>query len=80
MNERIAPVHWRKLVCVFEKVGFTFRKRAGRGGSHWVGERPGTLRPVIIPEYAAVGRDIIHSNLRTAGVDRERYLELLAQC
>ena len=39
--------------------------------------RPGTPRPVIIPKYSEVGRDIIQANLRTAGLSRDAYLALL---
>jgi predicted RNA binding protein YcfA (HicA-like mRNA interferase family) len=75
---RIRPVHWKQLRCVFERDGFVFKKRTD--GSHWVGEKPGVLRPLVIPEYDDLGRDIIHSCLRTAGMSRERYLRLLATC
>ena len=37
----------------------------------------GVLRPVVIPKYAAVPVFIIKNNLRTAGISRERYFELL---
>ena len=42
--------------------------------------RPGVLRPVVIPKYAAIPVFIIRNNLRTAGMTRERYFELLSQC
>jgi hypothetical protein len=35
------------------------------------------LRPVVIPEYREIARDIIRANMRTVGMSRERYLELL---
>jgi len=41
--------------------------------------RPGVLRPVVIPKYAAIPVFIIRNNLRTAGMTRERYFELLGQ-
>ena len=41
--------------------------------------KPGVIRPVIIPKYAAVPVFIIKNNLRTAGMSRERYFELLAR-
>lgn len=75
---RITPVHWRTLICVFEQDGFLFKKRSK--GSHWIGEKPGVARPLVIPEYDEVRVPIIHSNLRTAGMSRERYFELLARC
>jgi len=74
---RICPVSWRTLRCVFEPDGFVFKK--GKG-SHWVGEKKGVARPLVIPEYSEIGLDIIRSNLRTAGISRERYLKLLKQC
>ena len=57
--------------------GFVFKKEKG---SHWVGEKRGVARPVVIPEYDEIGLDIIRSNMRTAGMSRERYLELLRNC
>jgi len=65
------------LRCVFEQEGFVFKK--GKG-SHWIGEKPGVARPIVIPEYAEIGLDIIRSNMRSAGMTRARYLELLAKC
>jgi hypothetical protein len=63
---------------VFEEDGFVFKKRTG--GSHWVGEKDGVARPIVIPEYDHVGVDIIQANMRTAQMDRARYLALLARC
>ena len=77
---RIPPVHWKQLKCIFEKDGFTFAHKKHKKGSHWVGSKPGVARAVVVPEYDEIVWDIIHSNMRTAGMSRERYLELLAQC
>jgi hypothetical protein len=77
---RLRPLHWKQLVCVFQLDGFVFRKRSRGGTSHWVGEKPGVSRPVIVPEYDEVGLDIITGNMRTANMSRERFLELLARC
>jgi len=41
--------------------------------------KPGVLRPVVIPKYAAVPVFIIKNNLRTSGMSRERFFELLGQ-
>ena len=71
---RLAPADWRTLVRVFEADGFTQNLTTG---SHVVLTRPGIARPVIIPKYSEVGLDIIRNNMRTAGMSRERYLELL---
>ena len=77
---RITPLHWRRLKCVFEGDGFTFTKRSRTGTSHWVGSKPGIGRPVIIPEYDEVPVFIIRNNMRSAGMSRERFLELLRNC
>ena len=74
---KLTPMSWRRLRCVFELDGFAFHK--GKG-DHWVGEKPGVLRPVVIPQYSEVGLDIIRANMRTAGMPRSRFLELLEKC
>ena len=73
---RITPIDWRTLVKVFEAAGFRTDRITG---SHVIMSRPGTARPVVIPKYAEIGRDIIQSNMRTAGISRERYLQLLKE-
>jgi predicted RNA binding protein YcfA (HicA-like mRNA interferase family) len=77
MAARITPVSWKRLRCVFELDGYVFTK--GKG-SHWVGRKPGIGRPVVIPEYDEIALDVIRSNMRSAGMSRERYLALLARC
>ena len=71
---RITPTHWRTLVKVFEAAGFHTDRIAG---SHVIMTKPDVARPVVVPKYPEVGRDIILSNLRTADISRERYFELL---
>ena len=74
---RLTPLSWSKLVCVFEQLGY---KRAGQKGSHLKMEKPGASRPLIIPKYDEVGLDIIAGLIRTAGITREAFLTLLANC
>ena len=71
---RITPTDWRTLVRVFEAAGFSTDRIAG---SHVIMSKPGVARPLVIPKYAEVGRDIIQSNMRTAGMSRDRYFQLL---
>lgn len=42
--------------------------------------RDGVPRPLVIPHYEAVPVFIIKNLLRTAGMSRERYFELLDEC
>lgn len=41
--------------------------------------KPGILRPVVIPKYAAVPVFIIKNNLKAAGISRDRYFDLLGR-
>jgi predicted RNA binding protein YcfA (HicA-like mRNA interferase family) len=72
---RITPVSPRKLVRVFEAEGF---KGSRLRGDHLIMTRPGVNRPLVI---VVGGGDVpvthILTNLRTAGISRERYLEVL---
>ncbi len=74
---RLTALHWKKLVCVFEKDGF---RKDREHGDHIVMVKSGVARPVIIPKYSEVGIDIIKSNMRTACMSRERFLDLLKDC
>ena len=74
---RLTPLPWERIVCVFGKLGY---RMAGQKGSHIKLEKPGVARPLIIPRYDEVGIDIIHNLIRTAGINREAFLELLELC
>lgn len=74
---RLTPVHWKTLERVFLRGGFTFEREAG---SHRSYSKPGVARAIVIPEYNEVGLDIIKSNMKPAGMTRERYFELLKGC
>jgi len=74
---RLRPLPWRKLVCVFEQIGY---RQAGQKGSHLKLEKPGVARPLIVPRYDEVGKDIITTLIRTAGITREAFLSLLDNC
>jgi len=43
-------------------------------------EKAGVARPLIVPKYSDVGLGIITNLIRTAGVTREAFLALLANC
>ena len=74
---RITPIDWRTLVHIFELDGFI---QSRVKASHISMTKAGIKRPVVIPKYNEVGLDIIMSNMRTAGMSRERYFELLHRC
>jgi hypothetical protein len=46
-------------------------------GSHHILTFVGAKRAVAIPEYDEIGVEIIKNNMRTVGMTREQYFELL---
>ena len=74
---RITPESWSVLRCIFSKAGFgDWRKK----GSHYVGTKPGSTRPIVIPEYKDVDVEIIRGLMRTAGLVRKDYFRLREEC
>ena len=71
---RLSPVSYKELVRVFKAVGFQCVREEG---DHMILTKAGVVRPVVIPKYSAVPVFVIKNNLRTAGMSRERYLQLL---
>jgi len=65
------------LEKIFLKDGFVFDRESG---DHRAYVKDGILRPVIIPRYDEIDKDIILSNMKTARMSRERYFELLKEC
>jgi predicted RNA binding protein YcfA (HicA-like mRNA interferase family) len=66
---RLTPQHWKTLECVFLRSGFTFVRQAS---SHRVYEKPGVLRPIIIPEYGEIDIEIIQRADADGGNDPQR--------
>ena len=73
---RLTPQHWKTLERVFLKAGFSFSRQAS---SHRVYEKPGVLRPIIIPEYDDIDVEIIKRLIRTSGLSRDEYFRLLSE-
>jgi predicted RNA binding protein YcfA (HicA-like mRNA interferase family) len=70
----IKPVSYQVLVKIFEQDGFTFDRQRG---DHLIYTKSGAKRPIVIPMYSAVPVFIIKNLLRTSGMSRERYFDLL---
>jgi len=71
---RLTPQHYKILVKVFKKAGFSIDREEG---DHIIMEKHDVKRPIVIPKYDEVGVDIIKANLRTAEISRKEYFELL---
>jgi predicted RNA binding protein YcfA (HicA-like mRNA interferase family) len=70
----LRPVDYRTLAKVFEHDGFVFDRQCG---DHLIYVKPGVIRPLVIPMYKEVPVFIIKNLLRTAGMSREQYFEIL---
>lgn len=70
----LRAVDYRRLASLFEKDGFVFNRQHG---DHLIFTKTGIIRPLVIPMYKEVPVFIIKNLLRTAGMSRERYFELL---
>ena len=73
---RLTPQSYKTLIKSFELDGFSVARFEGR---HYIMNKTDVLRPLVIPKYDEVGIDIITANLRSAGMSRKKYFELLSQ-
>ncbi len=76
-SRKIISIPYQKLVRIFELDGFVVKRQKG---DHLILTKPAVKRPVVIktsPHQVPVTH--ILTNLRTAGMSRERYFELLDQ-
>ena len=71
---RVTPVHYRKIVRILEREGFVLARERG---DHMIFTKPEVVRPIVVPRYDPLPVFIIKNVLRTAGISRERYFELL---
>jgi len=73
---RLTPTDWQTQVKIFEKFGCRFVRQKG---DHLIFRCEGARRPVVIPQYDEIPVTIIRRNMRTAGMTRAQYFELLEQ-
>ena len=71
---RITPTHWKKLLKICEIEGCIL---VGQTGDHLELKKVGAKRRIVIPKYRDIPIFIIENNLKTAGISRKRYFELL---
>jgi len=71
---KITATHWKTQLRIFEIYGCNYKRKKG---SHHILIYPNAKRAVVIPEYSEIDVDIIKNNMRTVGVTRDEYFELL---
>ena len=76
-DQKIVPIHYSLLIKVFERDGFSIRRRKG---DHVIMTKPGVNRPLVIKTSPkAVPVTHIRTNMTTAGMSRERYFQILSR-
>ena len=71
---RITPIHYKKLVKVFEYLNFRLDRQEG---DHLIYVKTGVKRPIVIPMYEDVPIFIIINDLKSAGISRDEYQRIL---
>lgn len=71
---KLSPVNYKKLVKVFEYLGFCLDRQEG---DHLIYIKKGIKRPIVIPIYNDIPVFIIKNNLDSAGVSRKDYFNIL---
>ncbi len=75
MRRKITPIPFTRLIKIFEVDSFSIVRRKG---DHIIMTKRGIKRPLVIkssPKRVPVTH--IRTNMRTAGMSRERYFQLL---
>lgn len=73
---RLEPVYYGKFCKFLEYVGCTFKRQKG---SHLIYVRNDLIRPIVVPAKKNLSRAVIQSNLKTLGIDRDKYLRILSK-
>ena len=71
---RLTATDWKTQLKIFEAYGCKYKRKKG---SHHILTYPGSKRVVVIPEYDEIDVDIIKNNMRTVGMSRDEYFDLL---
>jgi predicted RNA binding protein YcfA (HicA-like mRNA interferase family) len=75
LSSKIVPIHYKKLIKLFELKGFSVSRQKG---DHISMTKPGVKRPLVIktsPHKVPVTH--IKTNLNTAGISRDEYFRVL---
>ncbi|MBI5754858.1 type II toxin-antitoxin system HicA family toxin [Candidatus Peregrinibacteria bacterium] len=71
---KITSISYKILSKVLEKDGFSLSRQKG---DHLIYVKKGIIRPIVIPMYENLPIFVIKNNLRTAGINRKKYFEIL---
>jgi len=74
MMSRLPVLDWRKVVKVFEKVGWRHDRTRG---SHYIMVRPEKEGLLSIPMHSPLKRGTLHKLIKQSGLTIEEFLQLL---
>ena len=73
---RLTPIHYSKFAKFVEYLGCEFKRKSG---SHIIYTRNDLDRPVVFPEDKELSFTVIMSNLKTLGISKEKFIEIMAR-
>jgi len=74
MASKLTAVSWKILKKIAEHLGFSYVRTKG---DHMAFNKPGALRPIIIPKYPTINDPrIVKSFISTTGITQEKFLKL----
>ncbi len=73
---RLEPIHYGQFCKFLEYIGCTFKRQKG---SHLIYVRDDLRRPIVVPAKKNLSRTVIQSNLKTLGIDRDKYFRILSE-
>ena len=71
---KIGNISWQKFEKFLFFVGCEFKREKG---DHRIYRKTGLNRPVVVPRDKILPEFIILKNLKTLGITRERYLQII---
>jgi predicted RNA binding protein YcfA (HicA-like mRNA interferase family) len=74
--DKVGRIGWKRFEKFLLKAGCEFK---GQEGSHRKYKKPGLLRPIIVPCVDDLPSFIILNNLRTLGISRKVFVEMIGR-
>jgi predicted RNA binding protein YcfA (HicA-like mRNA interferase family) len=71
----IGSIHWKKFEKFLLIVGCEFKRENGDHRIYW---KEGIKRPLVVPRDTQLPDFIILNNLKTLGINRKKYLEIVS--
>lgn len=74
---RIPPHRATEHIAALKRAGFYVERTTG---GHVIMAKDGLARPIVVPMHPGdLPERVVEKNLKTAGISRKRYLELLGK-